>query len=284
MNVKSVLLPILMFSCFFGEGAFSQEVPDDVFDCPARISPDNPRREKTFHGYYGTGGIPLDQLITIQYQGQNYRLPVGYLDPWPSIFFKSEYGHEGHDFEKPWRSSQIKIAFWMPSRRYVERVSPFFRPCENGRPRPAKNEFVVHANLQSPPTHSDWGVTYPRQMLKNLFKLTDNDLKYKKKEFFDRKYELLFYKKNRNNDTDDYFKIDGDVQLKLMCWRTGVYRTIKNPGCSGHLFDIKNGQHFFISFPSYDLEEWKHISGAIIEIFTSWQFRYSSKVEGNGND
>tara|TARA_R110000751_G_scaffold10412_1_gene38115 strand:+ start:1696 stop:1899 length:204 start_codon:yes stop_codon:yes gene_type:complete len=67
MNVKSVVLSVWLFCCFFAEKALSQEIPDDVFDCPARISPDNPRREKTFHGYYGTGGIPLDQLITIQY-------------------------------------------------------------------------------------------------------------------------------------------------------------------------------------------------------------------------
>ncbi|WP_339774678.1 hypothetical protein [uncultured Thalassospira sp.] len=159
----------------------------------------------------------------------------------------------------------------MPSRRYVERVSPSFRPCENGRPRPAKNEFVVHANLQSPPVHPNWGITYPRQMMKNLYRLTDWQIDSEREKYFESHYGLLSYKLTKNRNFDQFFKISGNIQIQLMCWRTDEDRSVANPSCHGHLFNLNDGLHFFVFFPSYQLSEWKEISEAILDVYHSWK-------------
>src|SRR5262245_28845414 len=55
-------------------------------------------------------GIPLEEPIRFRIRGSEYRIPAGYLAPWPTQTVRNVVSD----------TDAISFNFWMPDRRYVE--------------------------------------------------------------------------------------------------------------------------------------------------------------------
>lgn len=112
-------------------------------------------------------GLPLDTIVHYWKDGTWFLHPLGYRNPWPPLSFQntlvdreaysnwlSEQPFTGFDrktglFTNELVSSNVippQFAFWMPNKRLVERPLhnyPGFLPCENGRPEPSTDEYIV---------------------------------------------------------------------------------------------------------------------------------------------
>ncbi len=112
-------------------------------ECPSTVSPYNPRQTQTdYKSLTLKRYIGWDEIITVEAYSASkkkkmrFRMPFGYsssqfLDIEPSQGIQTGMG--------------FGIKFWMPDKRYVERIieMDLFHPCENGRPPPTADQYLV---------------------------------------------------------------------------------------------------------------------------------------------
>lgn len=104
-------------------------------------------------------GIPLDEQLQVLFAGKFFRIPWGYVAPWPKP-----------DARKIVTWPGLAFNFWLPSRRYVE-IDHYslagFQPKEQGRPPPGPNERVVKVHSMAPATRDQLGTRAPMTRFRN---------------------------------------------------------------------------------------------------------------------
>lgn len=102
-------------------------------------------------------GIPLSREYWFNPHGVWFRVPLGYLVPWPGDEYERLLRLRSPDNPDPpglGLPTLIHFSFWMPDlRRPEHNRSDFvlsFRPCESGRPAPTEEQYVGGGTLKWP--------------------------------------------------------------------------------------------------------------------------------------
>ena len=110
-------------------------------------------------------GIALDETILVRVHGVLFRIPAGYLVPWPKPAMRGQVNERDN----------LNFNFWMPEPRYVEIDDISIdgsRPAERGRERPGRDAYVVKVRSLQPATKLDTpGYISPEKRFQNFTSL-----------------------------------------------------------------------------------------------------------------
>ena len=319
MNGESVLKKVLLaFLCLFvvgclqSRGAFARDK-----ECPPFTAEDLPIVESAYKFLSSRKG-PIGlwrRLDTPDYywlKGEWFELPFGYKNPWlsPGIKdptpppptrettiegLKKSSVYTGYDPETgEYNPDLIKkgsitrqFAFWMPSKRYVERdlmFLPFSRPCEAGRPRPQKEDYVVRFWIEWPflPGSAD---SPPARRFRNAL---ERRAEGKLALWQDSEHEEHTLNGPISGTKDYHFySDDGDLFVKLRCSGTSSKRP--NPLCDGHVWKRSSDLIFYIRFTadagqSGEEELWRAPVNATIDLISQWHKPELDEPQSGGSD
>jgi len=211
---------------------------------------------------------PLTDPIEVNVHGETFRVPVGYLVTWP-ITRSQECEKFGCDGTSSPERIALPFSFWMPDGRFVEKngVTNFRQPCENGRPAPNADAYVVKAVLRWPflpegeskfdefsrPSKSTIlagrGATYPWKVEpKNesgLTKFYQSRLSYEQK-------------------APDYYGDDGDFVVDARCILT--LQAI----CAAYFLSRSDNLVWRVTFPAERIDDWREIANLSRKLMVDW--------------
>lgn len=217
--------------------------------------------------YYGTK-ISLDTPSYYWRQGTWFIIPLGYQNPWPSdealLYatdknkYKQRLGQlkENTGFDPDTENynpdlvtkqfSGKRFAFWMPSKRYVERdrrKSVDMRPCEAGREFPKDNEYVVSFQMELAFLNDSKLSSATRR-----FSEAAKDLK---KTGRVRGQNLTRNDHSRNGPISgerrfQIYEDDGDLVVMLRGWPFLGPEAPINPICDGHVWERSSNLLLYI--------------------------------------
>jgi hypothetical protein len=233
-------------------------------DCPPSISPGMQTVTKTWHG------APLDREYYLNPKGIWFKLPFGYLNPWPD-----------RDAERLLRqrtpqnprvpglgdATGVTFAFWMPSLRGPERDRfsvPSFRPCESGR-EISHSEFVVEAEVEWPwlPSPEKHGFITPEMRYENGVRYLG--LRKEKEE-----YGLIRLVGSKELGSIFYnTKPEAKMQLNLRC--SPDIDEPPNPSCDGNVWWPEEKLGLWVYFSKQDLPKWQEIITATRALAYRWR-------------
>jgi hypothetical protein len=237
-------------------------------ECPPEISSHYPiQKQMTYKD------VNLSDLYYHNILGVWVRMPVGYKNliglGGPNVL-KNLYKTKPL---KPVEETTLGIGygstFWMPSLRWFERDRENVfgdRPCENGRPRPTQDEYLVDVGILWP-----WKADYlehntpPSQILKNVIELkivvntkpnawgliegVDNG-----KKLSGSIYNIYFT--DFGSEPEAYLRCSPDTPT---------------PSCIGEIYYKKDNLAFRIRFPEDRLFEWKKIVDTTKKLLEQWR-------------
>lgn len=274
--LKQLLLVVAVLQgCLmaFANSAFAESA------CPDWANPEAPIIERSYTYVHGRTGEPhgigprLDAIAHHWVMGAWFRLPFGYLNPWPDsddgeiLLDKQAYvgqlsknssitgfdqKTQGYDVDLVTNGGlRGDFAFWYPSLRYVERnmffLSSSYRPCETGRERPTSNDFVVKFWLKWPflPESGLSGPARPFRIEKERHSkerpLSSSNLKRREDSY----YEPI-------SGFNDYaiYHDSRDLAVDLSCHAFRGAEAPVRPQCRGDVWYKPSDLIFFITFPS----------------------------------
>ncbi len=237
-------------------------------ECPPFISPDKPIVTQDWRG------VPLAREYYLTARGVWFKLPFGYMNPWPDSLSEPILRQRSPDMpdQSGLEKTAVAFAFWMPSLRWPERnrfnVWSYW-PCENGRPPPGEGEYIVVATIEWPwlPNPEAAGYVLPDQQFENRtgygsargdYNVTsEHDLL--RLEAHDGK--LLFYHSE-----------PGDVpRLFLTC--TPPASPPGNPLCDGRAWWTEERLGLYLRFRRGDIADWRRIADAARTLALRWRAR-----------
>ena len=242
-----------------GDTAPRYVMSDDV---PPVTTPDRP----LFNQGHGTrtvlnDGVSASAFVEFEVKGRRFRVPAGYLLPWPS---PDQLGHLNH-------FRGFGFAFWMPDKRWVERnpfFLPDFRPTEEGRGPPARESYVVfvrNVNVIGP-TDSEGYVT-PEQGYKNWITGVLQPSLFVERVRSD--LNLVEIERPPGPLATTYKHLPGaNPQILIDCTRDdpGI-----NPSCAGNVYFQKDGVAVFVQFSLTALPDWRFILQSARDLIRSWR-------------
>lgn len=203
--------------------------------------------------------VPLSELVTVETQGERFRLPAGYLDSW--LYPMSSEGVIKRD--------RLAFAFWMPSRRYPENEpssTPSFRPREPGRDPPGSDEYIVKVGSVL------FGASkVPRQITPQKGYMNHLALDGIDAFRFRIRFGLLeFWNIKTPNPFDNYREIEG-TQPKVIFRCTRPEHFAPNPSCDGEVHFEDVDLQFWIYFSRDNIETWRNNVTAARDLILSWR-------------
>lgn len=298
--LKQLLLVVAVLQgCLmaFANSAFAESA------CPDWASPDAPIMERSFTYISSRTGEPrgvgprFDAMAHYWMMGTWFRLPYGYINPWPHVeagekmLDRQAYIEQladrsfatGFDPETQSYNANLvtkgsvrgKFAFWYPSLRYVERdlmMLPSQRPCEAGRKMPSSNAFVVMFRLLWP-FSPESGLSPPAR----TFRLKQENLsRGEPLPFFGMKSEEHAYYEPISGYKDYVIYQDNrDLSVNLLCSAFYGEEASVNPLCKGEVWHKPSDLIFFIIFPSEEGQlgreaKWMGPVKAAIDLVQQW--------------
>jgi hypothetical protein len=215
-------------------------------------------------------GIPLAQEYFVPSRGIWFKVPFGYLDPWPSALAESlirKYQPGVTVLEFPEKTS-VSVAFWMPSLRWPEhdRSSvPSFRPCEQGRPVPASSEFIVEARISWP-----WIADGLESFVTPAVR-TSNAIPYLKLLRDGEKHGLVRFRNSPANTRLTYSNLERDPNLQILIDCSPDVDPPPNPSCTGNVWFPKEKLGLWVHFSKQNLGAWKDIVAATRKLAYQWR-------------
>lgn len=208
-------------------------------------------------------GVPLDQPIAIEVEGQRYSIPAGYLEIWP----KPEHLRRVSQFRF------LAFAFWMPDRRFpeVEPIyTPSFRPREPGRSNPGADEYLVKVALVRFDVSKRPRLLTPRQQFENHTRSGLDGFELRER------FGLLEFRRKGEEDGEttfiNYRELEGEQPtLKLQC--TSLQSPAPNPSCAGEVYFRDLDMQFGIHFSRNDIERWRENVTAARDLIVRWRQR-----------
>lgn len=205
-------------------------------------------------------GVPASATVLVEVNGMKFRIPAGYLSPWPAPDMIGKLN--------TWPS--LNFAFWFPEKRWVEKNPAFlgtFRPEETGRPKPGADEFVVRivrVTVINQKTANHY-IT-PQQNYVNRIK---GSYSHFYSEFVRSDIDLLeinppsfatvtFYRHRTNTEP----------QVWLECSRDNLDLPLK--ACRGHVLFKESNIAIHFQFPREGLASWKNILKSSEQLLLSW--------------
>ena len=210
-----------------------------------------------------TMNISADAPVTIEIGSRTFRIPAGYLMPWPVP----------EDLGRINRRTSFGFAFWMPEKRWVERnpfFLPDFRPSEEGRPPPALGSFVTFVRGVDVVDRSNLsGYVTPEQRYGNQMRGTAPGL-YREQQRDDLGLIEIEGPAEQHQITYRHLP-DTGTQLLLDC----VYARpgIVNPACHGDVYFPGDEISIVIQFPHEALPQWQSVIKAARELILSWRVK-----------
>jgi hypothetical protein len=199
-------------------------------------------------------GIPLDEPISIEVRGVLFRVPAGYLDPWPTGLAQGVTN----------KRERLSVAFWMPDKR------PWFRPREPGRALPRPDEYIVDLTVPRPFLADDAGDLSPIQRYKNLIKVVGAQTGEAAVSFEKQHGLLRFWHTKDRNPFTYYRHLEGThPQLLLRC--TPPEQALPNPVCDGYVHFESDGLGFYVVFSRDNLARWREIVTTARELLLTWR-------------
>ena len=251
---------ILGFSVLFALQSLYTPSATAAPACPPSISPGQPIT------IISPDGVKLTELITLKTSDRMYRIPFGYLSPWPMPQVL------GHTIQ----TNTFGIAFWMPSLRYPERDVVLIaekRFCESGRPSPGPENFVIKVRFSPlpmgmydvpPGTH---GEITPLRRFQNQTRGSDVWPKVSEMSI---QNGLLKYEPKIDRPIRMYFRhVPGsDTEILLSCSHPD--QRVLNPLCDGYFYHPVSGLYFSMTFPRDVLPSWKLMVKATRDLLSRW--------------
>lgn len=163
---------------------------------------------------------------------------------WLKEFRGNDYDKQTNYHAKKWYVGN-GYAFWMPDLRFLERDTRHmadFRPCEAGRPRPTKEQYVVTFSIISPYLEKPWlspDSSWTKDFIKRMETWWYKDpIRVSPKTFItgERRYEIV--------DSID------NIYVRLRCSAYIGEEKIAIPPCRGDVWNIKTNLIIKITFPS----------------------------------
>jgi hypothetical protein len=210
------------------------------------------------------GGVPLDEPIEIRVGKVTFRVPAGYLAPWPTREMRNRVNE--------WRS--LSFGFWMPDKRYL-RTDPFFiagfRPKEPGIGAPPINAHVVQVRQLQPVVLNDPSYVSPEKAFRNLTSIAGlASYSFKEEKFGLVRFWQHDWSHPQPEPFTDYRHLQGaDPEVLLHCVPTSGEPMF--PGCHGYIYFVAEGFGFSINFARAHLSEWHEIVIAVRDLFNSWK-------------
>jgi hypothetical protein len=234
-------------------------------DCPPGTSPNAKTVTETWHG------APLDRKIHLNPKDVWFKLPLGYINPWPNR--EAERLLRQRTPQNPQvpglaQATGVSFAFWMPSLRWPERDRlsvPSYRPCEDGRTISA-SEFIVEAEIEWPwlPEPEAQGFVTPEMRYGN--QVRHLGLLAAGQEFGlarlvrSGRAGPIFYSNTQN----------AKPQLSLRC-SSDVDSPPPNPSCDGNVWWPDENLGLRVNFSKQDLPHWRQIVSAARELAYRWR-------------
>lgn len=272
--------------------------------CPDWANPDASIMERSFTYISNRTGQPrgvgprFDTLAYTWTMGTWFKLPYGYINPWPDpktgdvlldkqayIKLLSKYssttgfdpGTQNYNASLVTKKSlRGDFAFWYPSLRYVERNTMFlasYRPCEAGRNKPSLDEFVVRFWLEWP-FLPDSGVSAAAR----IFRRQKERLKLGKPLPFSNmeRTEHAYYEPVSGYKPYAIYHDDRDLAVVLSCHAIDGEEAPVNPLCRGDVWHKPSDLIFFIIFPSEAGQlgnevKWMGPVNAVISLARQWR-------------
>lgn len=234
-------------------------------ECLPGISPDKPIVTQDWRG------VPLAREYYLTSRGVWFKVPFGYINPWPNRDFEPVLRQRSPDMQDQsgLEKTAVSFAFWMPSLRWPEqdRLSmPLYRPCENGRPPPGEGEHIVEGIIEWPwlPNPEAAGYILPDQQFENRTGYSAGQYQY------DVTYEhglqriewgggkLLFYRSEPNDVPRIFFRCTPPAGPQ------------GNPLCDGRVWWPDDRLGLYLRFPRGDIGDWRRIAGAARTLALRW--------------
>jgi hypothetical protein len=263
-KITGLYILIAILSCFNQAWA-------EIFPCEPKISIHNPIQTHT-----NVYEVDLAQPYYMHLSGTWFKIPFGYsqdVKPW-----------DYHYKEKPKGTNFVKtegvfLRFWMPSLRWYEAgedSNPFNpRPCENGRPQPTLNEYLVNIDLKWSwkPGYKASGNIGVSKDIETAVRGTNFSMEKAPREFSLIKHGTYFMSEGKKIIYSYYFSEPNfDPQIFLSC------DSADDPPdgssfdlCKGTIFYKKESLEFDISFPSDKISEWKTILATSKTMLEQWR-------------
>ena len=208
-----------------------------------------------------TRNISADAPVVIEIGSRTFRIPAGYLMPWPVP----------EDVSRINRRTSFGFAFWMPEKRWVERnplFLPDFRPSEEGRPPPALGSFVAFVRGVDVVDRSNLsGYVTPEQRYRNQMRGAAPGL-YRERQRDDLGLIEIEGPAGQHRITYRHLP-DAATQLLLDCSyaRPGIV----NPSCFGRVYFPDDEIGISIQFPHEALPQWKTVVQIARDFIISWR-------------
>ncbi len=221
--------------------------------CPPETDENLPISEK-----YVFFDHPYATPIYVEAFGDLYRIPLGYL--------RSQGGREPGQVYK---QKGIDFAFWMPTKRFVERsviTTPNYRPCEAGRPRPTKEDFVVKAFYEAIGRNADDQLSTPARKFANR-------MRHWRYDFREEHGLLRFWLEAYDVDKEEsasYRHLDGTQPQIMMTCATALSK-LSNPGCGADVYFAERNLYFRLWFAADAVGEWRGAAEAAVELLDIWR-------------
>ena len=244
--------------------------------CPGSVGPNQPILKSAHQGRIegeaaAASGPTFDTPSYFWKMGTWFKLPLGYRNPWPAKEstpaltriedykqalakmpnkgFDPKTGRYNPDLQKRTGIDGI-FAFWMPSKRYVERNRynvTGLRPCEAGRPRPTDRDYVVEFQITWPflPGSESAGAT-------RVFRAAQERLGEGDRLFGQGGITYEHSLDGPISGSRDYFIYDddGDLAVKMTCWTLQGIQMAPEPTCSGHIWQRSSDLVLYAMFPA----------------------------------
>ena len=241
-------------------------------ECPPEAAEDLPRVTTTEYGE------PLDTPVEFEFQGTKFRIPLGYLVPWPRYAAHKckLYGCPDKPAEFPPR---LRFSFWMPDGRYPERTANFFmkRPCEAGRPRPTDDQYLVSVSVRyfrRPVPDTDAFASYISRLSTRLYK---NDLpdRWRIADHLSPSGHPVYVNKIGGGELNlvHYFEDAGDTAVSTKC------STISLSTCESVYWLRAEGLMFVVYYARERVEDRHLIEAKIEALLSQWEVK-----DPTGND
>ena len=210
-------------------------------------------------------GIALDETILVRVHGVLFRIPAGYLVPWPKPAMRGQVNERDN----------LNFNFWMPEPRYVEIDDISIdgsRPAERGRERPGRDAYVVKVRSLQPATKLDTpGYISPEKRFQNFTSLPAPS----SYSFYQEKFGLTrFWRHDWPHPQPKPFMQyrhaeNTDPQVNLRC--TPPHEAPPDPLCSGDVHFAGDDLGFYFRFPRSELPRWREIAEAVRALIKSWK-------------
>lgn len=284
----------------------SSPAHSDRNTCPEWMNPDNPILENTYRHLSVSGepreiGGRFDSLYYYWNKGAWFQIHYGFMNPWgagkppsgesPSIdsyidVLARNSSSNGYDpttgdynpdlVRRASNRSSVDFAFWMPSKRYVERrmkLGVGIRPCEAGRKQPTRDEYVIKFRIEWPFREGS-ATSEPARRFRNA-----------EQRLVESSRTLHRYPNRPEQSLAEpvtgekfYFihSFSDELAVTLRCSPYRGEQKRPNPLCDGWVWDKQQDLILYLRFPAEKgqdgrLEYWREPVNATIELVESWK-------------